>query len=263
MSKSILLLTPPFTQLNTPYPATAYIKGYLNTLGKTSFQADLGIKVILRIFSKKGLQKAFDRIAKQDISQLSSNSKRIFKLRDEYIQTIDPVIKFLQFDNPTIAYNICEGDFLPQASRFEQIDDLEWAFGTMGIQDKARHLATLYLEDLGDLIQEALDANFGFSRYAERLGRSAVSFDPLDEALEKGLSFTDEFLIEELEKEIQNANPSLVCFSVPFPGNLYGALRCGDYIKKHFPNIKVAMGGGYPNTELRSLQEPRVFRYVD
>lgn len=263
MSKSILLLTPPFTQLNTPYPATAYIKGYLNTLGKTSFQADLGIKVILRIFSKKGLQKAFDRIAKQDISQLSSNSKRIFKLRGEYIQTIDPVIKFLQFDNPTIAYNICEGDFLPQASRFEQIDDLEWAFGTMGIQDKARHLATLYLEDLGDLIQEALDANFGFSRYAERLGRSAVSFDPLDEALEKGLSFTDEFLIEELEKEIQNANPSLVCFSVPFPGNLYGALRCGDYIKKHFPNIKVAMGGGYPNTELRSLQEPRVFRYVD
>lgn len=263
MSKSILLLTPPFTQLNTPYPATAYIKGYLNTLGKTSFQADLGIKVILRIFSKDGLQKAFDSIAKQDISHLSSNSKRIFKLRDEYIQTIDPVIKFLQFDNPTIAYNICEGDFLPQASRFEQIDDLEWAFGTMGIQDKARHLATLYLEDLGDLIQEALDANFGFSRYAERLGRSAVSFDPLNEALEKGLSFTDEFLIEELEKEIQHSNPSLVCFSVPFPGNLYGALRCGDYIKRHYPDIKVAMGGGYPNTELRSLQEPRVFRYVD
>jgi hypothetical protein len=263
VSKSILLITPPFTQLNTPYPATAYIKGYLNTLGRISFQSDLGIKVILRIFSKEGLQKVFDTINQAGIGNLSVNSKRIFKLKQEYLHTIDPVIKFLQFDNPTLAYTICEGDFLPQASRFNQLDDLEWAFGTMGIQDKARHLATLYLEDLGDLIQEALDPFFGFSRYAERLGRSATSFDPLYQSLEGGLSFTDQFLLEELEKEIQLSQPYLVCISVPFPGNLYGALRCGDYIKKNYPQIKVAMGGGYPNTELRSLNEPRVFKYLD
>lgn len=263
MSKSILLLTPPFTQLNTPYPATAYIKGYLNTLGRKSYQSDLGIKVILRIFSKEGLQKVFDTINQSGIGNLSVNSKRIFKLQEEYLHTIDPVIKFLQFDNPTQAYTICEGDFLPQASRFDQIDDLEWAFGTMGIQDKARHLATLYLEDLGDLIQEALDPHFGFSRYAERLGRSATSFDPLYQSLEGGLSFTDHFLLEELEKEIQLSQPYLVCISTPFPGNLYGALRCGDYIKKNHPQIKVAMGGGYPNTELRSLNEYRVFKYLD
>jgi hypothetical protein len=263
VSKSVLLITPPFTQLNTPYPATAYIKGYLNTLGRKSFQSDLGIKVILRIFSKEGLQKVFDTINHSGTGNLSANSKRIFKLRDEYLYTIDPVIKFLQFDNPTLAYTICEGDFLPQASRFDQLDDLEWAFGTMGIQDKARHLATLYLEDLGDLIQEALDPHFGFSRYAERLGRSATSFDPLYQSLEGALSFTDQFLIEELEKEIQLSKPYLVCISTPFPGNLYGALRCGDYIKRNYPQIKVAMGGGYPNTELRSLNEPRVFKYLD
>ena len=263
MSKSILLITPPFTQLNTPYPATAYIKGYLNTLGRKSYQSDLGIKVILRIFSKEGLQKVFDTINQSGISNLSANSKRIFKLQEEYLHTIDPVIKFLQFDNPTQAYTICEGDFLPQASRFDQIDDLEWAFGTIGIQDKARHLATLYLEDLGDLIQEALDPHFGFSRYAERLGRSATSFDPLYQSLEGDLSFTDHFLLEELEKEIQLSQPYLVCISTPFPGNLYGALRCGDYIKKNHPQIKVAMGGGYPNTELRSLNESRVFKYLD
>jgi hypothetical protein len=263
VSKSILLLTPPFTQLNTPYPATAYIKGYLNTLGRISFQSDLGIKVILRIFSKEGLQKVFDTINQSGIDNLSVNSKRVFKLQQEYLHTIDPVIKFLQFDNPTLAYTICEGDFLPQASRFNQLDDLEWAFGTMGIQDKARHLATLYLEDLGDLIQEALDPFFGFSRYAERLGRSATSFDPLYQSLEGGLSFTDQFLLEELEKEIQLSQPYLVCISTPFPGNLYSALRCGDYIKKKHPHIKVAMGGGYPNTELRSLNEPRVFKYLD
>jgi hypothetical protein len=263
VSKSILLLTPPFTQLNTPYPATAYIKGYLNTLGKTSFQADLGIKVILRIFSKRGLMALFSEADKKRIKSTSANASRILKLKDEYIQTIEPVIKFLQFENPTLAYNICEGDFLPQASRFDQLDDLEWAFGTMGIQDKARHLATLYLEDIGDFIQEVLDPYFGFSRYAERLGRSAVSFDPLHEALEAEPSFVDRYLIEELEKEIKQADPCLVCLSVPFPGNLYGALRCGDYIKKQHPHIKVAMGGGYPNTELRSLKEPRVFHYID
>jgi hypothetical protein len=153
VSKSILLLTPPFTQLNTPYPATAYIKGYLNTLRRSSFQTDLGLKVILRIFSKEGLQKVFETIRHGDINRLSVNSRRILRLQEEYLSTIDPVIRFLQFDNSTLAYNICDGDFLPQASRFDQLDDLEWAFGTMGIQDKARHLATLYLEDLGDLIQ--------------------------------------------------------------------------------------------------------------
>jgi hypothetical protein len=263
VSKSILLLTPPFTQLNTPYPATAYIKGYLNTLRRSSFQTDLGLKVILRIFSKEGLQKVFETIRHGDINRLSVNSRRILRLQEEYLSTIDPVIRFLQFDNSTLAYNICDGDFLPQASRFDQLDDLEWAFGTMGIQDKARHLATLYLEDLGDLIQEALDPFFGFSRYAERLGRSATSFDPLYQSIEGGLSFTDQFLLEELENEIQISQPYLVCISVPFPGNLYGALRCGDYIKKNYPQIKVAMGGGYPNTELRSLNEPRIFKYLD
>jgi hypothetical protein len=263
VSKPILLITPPFTQLNTPYPATAYIKGYLNTIGKKAFQSDLGIRIILRIFSKEGLTKVFEAIERRGLKHLSANCQRIVKLRQDYLHTIGPVIRFLQFDNPTLAYTICEGDFLPQASRFAQLDDLDWAFGTMGIQDKARHFATLYLEDIGDLISEALDPHFGFSRYAERLGRSATSFDPLHEALEGPESFTDQFLLEELERLIQETDPYLICISVPFPGNLYGALRCGKFIKTHFPNIKVAMGGGYPNTELRSLKEPRVFKYLD
>jgi hypothetical protein len=61
--------------------------------------------------------------------------------------------------------------------RFSQLEELDWAFGTMGTQDKAKHLATLYLEDISDFIVECVDANFGFSRY-ERLGRSA-NFDEL------------------------------------------------------------------------------------
>lgn len=262
MSTKVLLITPPFTQLNTPYPATAYIKGFLNTLGVSSRQADLGIEVILKLFSKKGLIQVFD-ISAQKADELSDNSARILRMKASYLQTIGPVIDFLQDKNPTLAYHISEGNFLPEASRFEQLDDLEWAFGTLGVRDKARYFATLYLEDIGDLIMEAVDPNFGFSRYAERLGMSAKTFDEMDEALNQPLSLIDSMLLELLEEKIQAYQPESVAFSVPFPGNLYGALKCGQYLKKHHPQIKVWMGGGFPNTELRSLKEPRVFDYVD
>lgn len=261
MNPPILLITPPFTQLNTPYPATTYIKGFLNTQGITSFQADLGIEVIHQIFSKKGLEAVFSRLPQDKI--FSANAQRIITLEREYIGTIDGVIRFLQHKNPTLAYNICEGDFLPQASRFDQLEDMEWAFGSLGIQDKARHLATLYLEDLADLIKETIDSNFGFSRYAERLGRSATSFDGLEDTLQATPSFIDDILIALLQKKIATQQPKIVCITVPFPGNLYGALRCGKFIKETYRDIKVIMGGGYPNTELRSLTDPRVFKYID
>jgi radical SAM superfamily enzyme YgiQ (UPF0313 family) len=133
----------------------------------------------------------------------------------------------------------------------------------MGVRDKARHLATLYLEDISDLIIDAVDPHFGFSRYAERLGRSASSFQELHEALNTPLTYIDELLVEVLAQKIADEKPDLVAITAPFPGNLYSALRCGQWIKKHHPATKVAFGGGYANTELRSLQEPRVFEFVD
>ena len=170
---------------------------------------------------------------------------------------------FLQGKNQTLARQICSGNFLPEASRFEQLDDMEWAFGSMGMQDKAKHLATLYLEDLSDFIVECVDENFGFSRYAERLDRSANSFDELYDYLQEALTYIDQITIQILERKLQIVKPKLVCFSVPFPGNLYSAFRCAQYIKKHHPKVKVAMGGGFPNTELRELKDRRVFEFFD
>jgi len=262
LSSKVLFITPPFTQLNTPYPATAYLKGFLNTLHVQSNQLDLGIAVILRLFSKTGLSQVFELVEQSDL-ELSDNSARILRLKSSYLKTIDAVIAFLQDKDPTLAYAISQGDFLPEASRFEQLDELEWAFGTLGIRDKARYFATLYLEDLGDLITEAVDPNFGFSRYAERLGMSAATFDEMQEALEQPNSLIDELLIAILEEKIQAYQPTSVALSVPFPGNLFGAFKCGQYLKSNYPAVSVWMGGGYPNTELRSLKEPRVFDYVD
>lgn len=262
LKQKILLLTPPFTQLNTPYPATAFLKGFLNTKKVEAHQADLGIELILKLFSAAGLQKMFAHLETLDL-ELSQNSFRIYSLQSEYIKTIDAVIRFLQNKNPTLAHSICDRTYLPEASRFAQLEDLEWAFGTMGIQDKARHIATLYLEDLGDLIKEAVDPHFGFSRYAERLGRTATHFDEIEKSLLAQNSIITDFLEELLEEKIKQWKPTVVCLSVPFPGNLFGALKCGQFIKKKYPAIKIVLGGGYANTELRSLSDPRVFDFVD
>lgn len=262
MSSSIFLVTPPFTQLNTPYPATAYIKGFLNTKQISSKQADLGIETILTIFSKRGLIELFKYI-KESGKTLSANASRMVALENDYTDTIEHVIGFLQGKNPTLAYHISKRKFLPEASRFEQTDQLEWAFGTMGNNDLSKFLCTMYMEDLSDLIKEVVDEHFGFSRYAERLGRSANSFDELYASLQGDHTYIDKIYLQLLAQHIDAINPGIVAFSVPFPGNLYTAFRSAQWIRKNRPGIKVAMGGGFPNTELRSLSDARVFEFFD
>ncbi len=262
MNARVFLTTPPFTQLNTPYPATAYLKGFLNTKGIDACQADLGIEVTLSLFSGSGLEQLFQEIETREIPN-NENTRRIIALKSDYINSIDPVVEFLQGKNPTLAHYICRRNFLPEASRFAQIEEMKQAFGNMGIQDYAKHLATLYLEDLSDLIKECVDSHFGFSRYAEKLGRSANSFDELYHALQQPQTYVDNLLIKTLSGNITKYKPDIVALSIPFPGNLYAGLRCGQWLKKHHPTIKVAMGGGFANTELRSLSDPRVFEFVD
>ncbi len=260
--KDLLLITPPFTQLNTPYPATAYLKGFLNTIGVSAFQMDLGIEVILELFSKKTFEKLFDLAIEND-SISTENCQRIYTLKADYLQPLDAIILFLQGKNQTLARQICTTNFLPQASRFEQLEDMDWAFGEMGMQDKAKHLATLYLEDLSDFIIECIDPNFGFSRYAERLGQSANAFDELYDSLQNKPTFIDNLTLAILEDKLKTVQPKLICFSVPFPGNLYSAFRCAQFIKANYPEIKIAIGGGFPNTELRQVTDTRVFDFFD
>jgi radical SAM superfamily enzyme YgiQ (UPF0313 family) len=57
--------------------------------------------------------------------------------------------------------------------------------------------------------------------------------------------------------------PRVVLLSAPFPGNVYGAFRIAQAIKRHDPAIVTVLGGGFVNTELRQLAEPRVFDFFD
>lgn len=259
---AVLLITPPFTQLNTPYPATACLKGYLDTLGIKTAQTDLGLEVILRLFSENGLLEMF-RVAEICPVSMNPEFRRIFVLREEYISTVDRAVAYLQGREQTLAHLICDGNFLPAGNRMPEEEDMEWAFGTMGLQDKARHLVTLYLEDIADFITGVIDPHFGFSRYAERLGRSASSFDELYAELHKPSTYIDRLMFSVLQEKIEQCKPGWMMLSVPFPGNLYSALHCGEFIKNNYPDIRVEMGGGFASTELRQLSDARVFEYVD
>ncbi|MCA1745329.1 MAG: radical SAM protein [Bacteroidales bacterium] len=256
----ILLITPPLTQLNTPYPATPYLKGFLVAEGHEVHQADLGIELVNRLFSKVGLQVLFKRVAidrqsPAPIRQLLVNQQR-------YIDSIDAVMRFLQGRESTLATRICNAEWLPQGERFNNMADPDWAFGALGTTEMAKHMATLYIEDLADFIKATIDPYFELSRYAEHLCLRLPLLKPLLTALSKPASLLDEWLLEQLEEKMQSSNPHLVCFSIPFPGNLMGAFRCSQHIRKHYPQVTVAWGGGYVTTELRQLSDPQVFDFA-
>lgn len=266
----VLSFIPPMTQLNTPYPSTAYITGFLRKQGVDAVQADIALGLVLKLFSPEGL----DRIA-SEIEQYEEVTERVALFMDQfsrYRATIAPTIRFLQGGDSTLAHRINSRAFLPEGPRFESLDvyvdedggdPLAWAFGALGAQDKARHLATLYLNDLADVIADAIDERFEFVRYAESLAGSQPSFDPLADALQQPFTLIDEILVELTLEEFRRQQPQLVLLSVPFPGAVYAALRMAQAMKAENPTIKIGLGGGYVNTELRELGEPRLFDFVD
>jgi radical SAM superfamily enzyme YgiQ (UPF0313 family) len=260
--KKVLFLIPPFTQLNTPYPSTTYLKGFLNEKNIDSYQCDLGIEVISELFTKSGLQQIFQAAA-DNINGFTENSQRIFSLSEQYIDKIEIVIKFLRNQNPGAVYLLSDSNFYPQASKFEQIESSGKNFGTMGIRDRAVHFASLFLDDLSDFIAQALDPMFGFSRYAEHLAFSPPYFDRLEKQLKTTDSFIAKIMFQKLEKLISEQKPETVAVSIPFPGNLYAGLKCAKYLKNNRPEIKIIFGGGYINTELRSISDVRIFDYAD
>ncbi|MFM8552010.1 MAG: B12-binding domain-containing radical SAM protein [Nitrospiraceae bacterium] len=258
-SPSLLLIIPPLTQLNTPYPSTAYLTGFLRSRGFPVAQADLGIEMVLALFSQAGLTRLFGRL--RAMSDLPGEARQMLALEQAYLSSIDAVVEFLQGRNPTLAPLICQGRFLPQGPRFAaaQTDAARLPSST----DHAKRLATLYLEDLADLVQATVAPQFALSRYAEQVGTSASSFDQIAQALALPPSLTDELMLEALWRHIETVHPTIVGLTVPFPGNLYGAFRIAQVLKVRLPAIKIALGGGYANTELRRLADPRCFDYVD
>jgi len=268
----VLSLIPPMTQLNTPYPSTAYITGFLRSRGIDAHQDDLALSLVLSFFSKKGLAEVHQAALAIPEENRSATINFFLDYFEDYQSSIEPTIKYLQGGDSTLSHRINSRSFLPEGPRFQALDSydddgsgdsLAWAFGALGAEDRARHLATLYLNDLSDVLRDAVDDRFEFVRYAESLAGSQPSFEPLANALKATPTLMDEHLRSLTIEQIEKHQPSLVLLSVPFPGSVYAALRIAQVIKEKYPSIKIALGGGYVNTELRELNEPRVFDYVD
>ncbi len=278
----VLLLTPPLIQLNTPYPATAYLTGFLRAhaghLGVQVEQADPAIDLFLRLFSAPSLRRMLDSL-RPDAPPARRARKRpgispsitaFVAQGDRYVDTVEAAVRFLQGKDPGLALRIVGRDFLPEGPRFAAIDSmsdadgvLDRAFGALGITDRAKHLASLFIDDVADVIRDGVDPRFELSRYGEKLASSAPTFEPLRQALEGPPTLVDELLDDLARAAITKHTPDLVGLTVPFPGNVYGAFRIARAIRAAAPHVRIVLGGGYVNTELRDLTEPRVFDYCD
>src|ERR1700754_2896494 len=210
-----LSVIPPMTQLNTPYPSTAYLTGFLRSRGISSFQEDLALALVLDLFSPQGLDQVRTRAQALPEPQRSA-------------QVVH---------------------FLPEGPRFNSLDvyvdddggdPLAWAFGALGLQDRARHLATLYLNDLADVLRDAIDERFEFVRYAEQLAASQPSFDPLAEALAAAPNLVDERLAALALEAVDRHRPKLMLLSVPFPGSMYAAVGIAQAVKAEPPQVVLA-----------------------
>ncbi|WP_439640807.1 B12-binding domain-containing radical SAM protein [Nevskia sp.] len=268
----VLSLIPPMTQLNTPYPSTAYLTGFLRSRGIDAVQDDLALKLVLALFSRDGLVAIKAVVDALPPSRHSEPVASFVAQHDRYAATLAPVIAFLQGQDSTLASRIVTRRFLPEGPRFASLDvyvdddggdPLAWAFGALGIHDRARHLATLYLNDLADVLRDAVDSRFEFVRYAEKLAASQPSFDGLAAALAAPRNLVDDTLHQLTLVTLEQHRPQVVLLSVPFPGAVYAALRIAQTIKAQDAGIVVVLGGGYVNTELRQLAEPRLFDFVD
>ncbi len=268
----VLSVIAPMTQLNTPYPSTAYLTGFLRSRGIAAVQEDLALALALRLLSANGLSAVHDHINAQPLRQRSPLAAAFAERFDAYRSTIGPTVAFLQGRDATLAHRICTRHFLPEGPRFASLDvyvdddggdPMAWAFGALGVQDRARHLATLYLNDIADVLRDAVDARFEFVRYAESLAQSQPTFDPLAQALAAPLNLVDCELRELTLAAIERHRPTIVLVSVPFPGAVYAAFRIAQAIKAQDTSIVTVLGGGFVNTELRELTEPRVFDHFD
>jgi len=279
----LLLVTPPMIQLNTPYPATAYLMGFLRLhaadLGLELTQADASLTLFLRLFSAP-LVARMANILRQRARTAAKRAPvppsiaHFLKHAKRYVDTAGPAIRFLQRRDPSLAFRIVGRAFLPEGPRFEHLsppptgepaafdEQLLSAFGTLGTTEQARYLASLYIDDLADVWRVGIDPRFALARYGERLAASATSFEPLHEAL-TGVPTLVDATLDELTRELIAQPPDVVAVTAPFPGNVYGAFRMARTIRAAAPKTTLILGGGWVNTELRSLRDPRVFDYFD
>ena len=256
----ILLIQPPLTQLNTPYPAITHLTGFLRSKGIDAQQADLGIELIDRLFTRHNLTKIFAKAEERD--KLPKSIRNILSNKNFYIDKVESIIAFLRGEKQSSSTLFARTDFWENMPRIEAEEELEYDYGVAGNYDRAKYLCSLFIKNITDVIH-LVDQHFELIRYAEHLCTYITHFDIIERELYAPRSIVTDITLEILEEKLELYKPDFVAFSVPFPGNLLQCIFCAEHIKRHHPKIKTIMGGGYVNTELRKLTDPGIFEYID
>ncbi len=251
----VLLVTPPTVQLNTPYPATAYLSRFLKGQGIAVSQRDLGLELMLQLFSGAGLTAVFAQA--EEAEALPEEAWGILGDQDRHIAVIDGVVSFLQGTNASLVHRLARPGFLPSTPRLQGTPR---RYGPRNLDDHAHLVASLYLADLADFVTATLDPGFGLIRYQHHLATGPVSFDPIAARLEQ-TTLLDDWLDQLTDSLLEDGPVDLVGISLPFPGTLVAGLRIGKRLKQR--GVPVVMGGGYVNTELRETDEPRLWDSTD
>lgn len=264
----VLLLLPPMMQVNTPYPSTAYLTGFLRSRGVDCRQADVSMALVSQMFSSAGLAAIRDEILAlhgEATARTNANVAHFLDRYTDYAATVDIVMGFLRGGNQALAARIASRRWLPEGPAYGLID---WElvarrFGPLAVRERAAYVAGAYLEQLTYVVGEGVDPDFKFTRYAEELVGRNRSFDPLRDRLESETTLVDRLLEAEAAALLAKHEPDLVGVTLPFPGNVYGAFRLGREVKRLRPQTPVVFGGGWCNTDLRSVDDSRVFDYCD
>jgi len=297
MKSRIILVQPPFVQLNSPYPAPYYLKSFLEKRGFQVQILDHSITLFGKIFSKTGLELIFSDVLRSfDASDKDSLCiiERFLSEKELWLASIDRLIGFLRGRDPEWGHLLALANgSVPGGPR---TDAFLAERGGEFSPDEAKLFATLLLSDLADFITCTLDKGFSLIRYNPVMKGSLESgyrdFAAVRESLRSGEHgayimnrFYRPLLEEEWEKletgghtavsspnisasggnEPSSADsPVLLGLTIPFPGCLAPALVCADSAKKRFgASVRTVAGGGFVNTELRFLDTPDFFDYFD
>ncbi len=264
----ILLIQPPFVQLNAPYPSLYYLRSFLERQGYQVQIDDHSIALFHRLFSHLGLERVFNdgAVRLSEKKHLEPHAEHIaqhyLSEKELWLAHIDRLVAFLQGQDREYAHyiSLCNNN-LPAGPRTRA---LLAAHQHTLLPDQANILASTMLADLADFITVVLDPGFSLVKYADSLAASIRSFSRAESALQGYILNT---FYEPLLKETWEGcaeRPDILGLTIPFPGCLAGALAAARSAKSHFGHqFPVIAGGGYVNTELRHIRAARLFNYID
>lgn len=276
---NVIIIQPPLVQLNTAYPAGAYLAAFFRREGCNATWYDLSIELFHTLFSSKGLSLLFAKSAGKALAcaeqaqergddATASNIYRYISQRRRWISWIDAIVAILQDAGTVSGRELCHrfvfSPYAPRGMRMELFLD---GLGREPTTDDARFLASMALADLADYITAVFDPEFSLVRYGESLTVNESSFSSIEAGLDAAVlsTFYEQVLDARFSSlSLPEDEKLLVCISVPFAGTFTTALYTARWFKKHYGSrVFISIGGGFVNTELRDTEERALASYID